>query len=72
MRVMIWPERRLAATRPTQEEKELVWFDRAPRTAHVYERTRVTKQTPQSLVDYLDKELGRFPDSLPAPREKAL
>ncbi len=56
----------LAATRPAQEEKELVWFDRAPRTAHAYERTRVTKETPQSLVDYLEKELARFPDSLPA------
>ena len=56
----------LAATRPAQEEKELVWFDREPRSAHVYERTRVTKDTPQSLVDYLEKELARFPDSLPA------
>ncbi len=56
----------LAATRPKQEEKELVWFDRAPRPAHVYERTRATKDTPQSLVTYLDKELARFPDSMPA------
>ena len=56
----------LAATRPGQEEKEMVWFDRAPRPAHVYERTRATKDTPQSLVDYLEKELARFPDSLPA------
>ena len=56
----------LAATRPSQEEKEMVWFDRAPRPAHVYERTRATKDTPQSLVDYLEKELARFPDSLPA------
>lgn len=56
----------LAATRPAQEEKELVWFDRKQRPAHVYERTRATKETPQSLVDYLEKELARFPDSLPA------
>ena len=56
----------LAATRPAQEEKELVWFDRKQRPAHVYGRTRVTKETPQSLVDYLDRELARFPDSLPA------
>jgi len=56
----------LAATRPAQEEKELVWFDRRQRPAHVYERTRATKDTPQSLVDYLEKELARFPDSLPA------
>ena len=56
----------LAATRPAQEEKESVWFDRKQRPAHVYERTRATKDTPQSLVDYLEKELARFPDSLPA------
>lgn len=56
----------LAATRPTQEEKESVWFDRKQRPGHVYHRTRVTKETPQSLVAYLDKELARFPDSLPA------
>jgi dehydrogenase/reductase SDR family protein 12 len=56
----------LAATRPAQEEKELVWFDRKQHPAHVYDRTRITKETPQSLVDYLDKELARFPDSLPA------
>lgn len=55
----------LAATRPSQEEKELLWFDRKPRPAHVYERTRVTKETPQSLVDYLEKELARFPDASP-------
>ena len=56
----------LAATRPAQEEKELVWFDRKQRPAHVYERTRTTKDTPQSLVDALEKELARFPDALPA------
>ena len=56
----------LAAMRPAQEEKELVWFDRKQRPAHVYARTRTSKDTPQSLVDYLEKELARFPDSLPA------
>ena len=55
----------LAATRPAQEEKELVWFDRAPRTAHAYERTRVSRDTPASLVAYLEQELGRFPEALP-------
>lgn len=53
----------LAATRPAQEEKELVWFDRKQRPAHVYERTRTSKDTPQTLVDYLEKELARFPES---------
>jgi dehydrogenase/reductase SDR family protein 12 len=58
---VIW----LAATRPGQREEESVWFDREQRTAHVYSRTRVTKETPQSLVAWLDAELARFPDSLP-------
>ncbi|MCC6170597.1 MAG: SDR family NAD(P)-dependent oxidoreductase [Gammaproteobacteria bacterium] len=55
----------LAATRPPQPEQELVWFDRAIRPAHVYARTRATRDTPQSLVAYLEKELDRFPDSRP-------
>lgn len=49
----------LAGNRPAQPEQELVWFDRAIRSAHVYERTRVSKDTPQSLVAYLDAELAR-------------
>jgi dehydrogenase/reductase SDR family protein 12 len=48
----------LAARRPSQPEQECVWFDRAVRTAHVYERTRATKDTPQSLVAYLERELA--------------
>jgi dehydrogenase/reductase SDR family protein 12 len=49
----------LAGTRPTQPEHELVWFDRAIRPAHVYDRTRTTQDTPRSLVAYLDSELAR-------------
>ena len=55
----------LAGTRPTQPEHELVWFDRAIRPAHAYERTKLSKETPQSLVAYLEKELDRFPDARP-------
>jgi dehydrogenase/reductase SDR family protein 12 len=55
----------LAATRPSQPEAEAVWFDRKLRPAHVYERTKATKETAQSLVAWLDRELARFPDSLP-------
>ncbi len=51
----------LAGTRPTQPEHDLVWFDRAIRPAHVYDRTRTTKDTPQSLVAYLESELARQP-----------
>lgn len=49
----------LAGTRPAQPEEELVWFDRAIRPAHVYDRTRVSKDTPRSLVAYLESELAR-------------
>ncbi len=48
----------LAGTRPSQPEHELVWFDRAVRPAHMYERTKTSKDTPQSLVAYLDGELA--------------
>jgi len=51
----------LAAQRPVQPEQECVWFDRAIRPAHVYARTRVTKDTPRTLVDYLEAELARQP-----------
>ena len=47
----------LAATRPSQPEQELVWFDRKVRTAHVYPRTQATKDTPQSLVAFLERDL---------------
>lgn len=51
----------LAGMRPKQPEHELVWFDRKVRTAHVYERTRVTKDTPATLVAYLQGELDKGP-----------
>jgi dehydrogenase/reductase SDR family protein 12 len=51
----------LAATRPPQPEEEIVWFDRKVRPAHVYERTRISKDTPQSLAAWLDHELARIP-----------
>jgi dehydrogenase/reductase SDR family protein 12 len=51
----------LAATRPDQPEQELVWFDRKVRTAHAYERTRATKDTPASLVAALQAELAKGP-----------
>ena len=51
----------LAGTRPPQPEEEIVWFDRKVRTAHAYERTRVTKDTPATLVAYLQRELDKGP-----------
>ena len=43
----------LAATRPPQPERELVWFDRKVRPAHVYAYTRQTNVTPAALVEFL-------------------
>jgi dehydrogenase/reductase SDR family protein 12 len=51
----------LAAQRPPQPEEELVWFDRKVRPAHVYLHTRSTRETPQSLVAWLQAELARGP-----------
>ncbi len=48
----------LAGTRPAQPEQELVWFDRAARPAHMYERTKTSPDTAQTLVRYLDSELA--------------
>jgi len=55
----------LAGTRPSQPEHELVWFDRAVRPAHAYERTKASRDTPQTLVAYLEKELDRYPTARP-------
>jgi len=55
----------LAATRPPQPEEESVWFDRKLRPAHVYPRTRLSKDTARSLVAWLDHEVARVPVSLP-------
>jgi dehydrogenase/reductase SDR family member 12 len=52
----------LAAVRPAQREEESVWFDRKQRVAHVYPHTRISKDTPQTLVAWLDKEVARFAD----------
>jgi dehydrogenase/reductase SDR family protein 12 len=52
----------LAAVRPAQREEESVWFDRKQRAAHVYPHTRTSKDTPQTLVAWLDKEVARFAD----------
>lgn len=54
----------LAATRPPQPEEESVWFDRKIRPAHVYPRTRLSKDNARSLVAWLDQEVARVPLSL--------
>jgi dehydrogenase/reductase SDR family protein 12 len=47
----------LAATRPDCAPGAF-WFDRAPRTEHIFDLTRQTKDTPASLAAYLRRELG--------------
>lgn len=45
----------LAATRPP-ELVDQIWFDRKPRTAHAYARTRETRTTIADIVDYLERD----------------
>ena len=49
----------LAATRPPADVPAPFWFDRKPRSAHAYDRTRETQHTPQDLVDFLDAEIEK-------------
>jgi dehydrogenase/reductase SDR family member 12 len=48
----------LAATRPSTPGPEAFWFDRAPRAAHAYPHTAVSKHTPDDLARFLDTEAG--------------
>lgn len=50
----------LAAVRPPAPSNEHIWFDRAPRTAHAFARTRATTDTAQTLVERLEAELARY------------
>jgi len=45
----------LAATKPAQPIGEHLWFDRKARAAHVAASTRVSRDTPETLVAYLEK-----------------
>lgn len=49
----------LAAKRPP-EVVDQVWFDRKPRTAHAYARTRETSTTPADIVAYLASDRKRL------------
>ena len=53
----------LAATRPTGEGPEAFWFDRAPRSAHAFPQTVVSKYTPEDLATFLTKEVAKVGDS---------
>ena len=45
----------LAATKPAQPTGEHIWFDRKARPAHVAASTRVSRDTAETLVAYLEK-----------------
>lgn len=45
----------LADRRPEQRSDGSIWFDRKERSPHIFERTRISKDTPQSLVAYLER-----------------
>jgi dehydrogenase/reductase SDR family protein 12 len=49
----------LAAARPSTPGPEAFWFDRAPRAAHAYPHTAVSKHTPDDLARFLDAEVER-------------
>ncbi|HEY8537604.1 MAG TPA: SDR family NAD(P)-dependent oxidoreductase [Steroidobacteraceae bacterium] len=53
----------LAATRPAQPGPEAFWFDRAPRSAHAFAHTSVSKYTPPDLAEFLAKEAASVPAS---------
>ncbi|MGE0800629.1 MAG: SDR family NAD(P)-dependent oxidoreductase [Lautropia sp.] len=44
----------LADQRPPQRSDESIWFDRKERTAHIFARTRQTKDTAATLIAYLE------------------
>ena len=56
---VIW----LAATRPPVPQGDHLWFDRKARTAHLFARTRISKETPRSLATWLEQEQAKFPDA---------
>ncbi|QJW85605.1 SDR family oxidoreductase [Ramlibacter terrae] len=51
----------LAALRPRQDHDEAIWFDRKERGAHIFPRTRETKDSPQTLVALLESYADRPP-----------
>lgn len=46
----------LAATRPVEPGPEAFWFDRKPRAEHAYPHTRQSRNTPEELAAFLERE----------------
>jgi dehydrogenase/reductase SDR family member 12 len=57
----------LAATRPASPGADAFWFDRAPRSAHAYPHTAVTKHSPEDLAAFLAKEASTATATRSAP-----
>ena len=53
----------LCSTRPPIASEDVVWFDRKPRPAHMYEYTKKAQCTVDELVEYLRHELQRRSDA---------
>ena len=51
----------LAATRPSHAGPDAFWFDRAPRSAHAYPHTAVSKHTAEDLANFLAREAASVP-----------
>lgn len=51
----------LAATRPVEPGPEAFWFDRAPRRAHAFAHTAVSKYTPADLATFLAQDAAKVP-----------
>lgn len=62
----------LAATRPAQPGPEAFWFDRAPRPAHAFAHTAVTKHTSADLATFLAKEAANATASNTEPQRSAM
>jgi dehydrogenase/reductase SDR family protein 12 len=60
----------LAATRPDKPGPEAFWFDRAPRPAHAFAHTSVTKHTPADLAKHLSNEVATI--TVPACEAQAV
>ena len=51
----------LADERPKQKQSDVIWFDRAERSAHIFAHTPHTKNSPQDVVKTLERHLLKAP-----------
>ena len=51
----------LADEKPKQKQSDVIWFDRAERSAHIFAHTPHTKNSPQDVVKTLERHLLKAP-----------